>query len=99
LLRRNSSRTVQFFGLRAFRFQIYFSLIYYPIFTLFLPIGDWRTIYNFSATPVLSGITAAIHALLLFLFWRADRAGAFEMIAFDSMAEQARYETATAAAH
>lgn len=98
ILRRNSSRTIQYFGLRAFRFQIYFSLVYYPIFTLFLPIGDWRTIYNFSATPLLSGITAAVHAALLFWFWRADRAGAFEMIAFESTGEQAQYAAATAAA-
>lgn len=92
LLRRSPSRTVQYFGLRAFRFQIYFSLLYYPIFSLFLPIGDWRTIYDFAATPLLSGATAVAHAALLLWFWRADRAGAFEMPAFDSVAEQARYE-------
>ncbi|MBP6787435.1 MAG: M50 family metallopeptidase [Candidatus Promineofilum sp.] len=96
LLRRNPSRTLQYFGLRAFRFQIYFSLLYYPIFSLFLPIGDWRTIYDFAATPLLSGGTAVIHAALLLWFWRADRAGAFEMPAFDTAAEQAHYE-ATAA--
>ncbi len=98
LLRRNPSRTLQYFGLRTFRFQIYFSLLYYPIFSLFLPIGDWRIIYDFGATPVLSGATAAAHALALFLFWRADRAGLFEMIAFDSPQAQARYEQMNAAA-
>ncbi len=92
LLRRNSSRTLQYFGLRAFRFQIYFSLLYYPIFTLFLPIGDWRTIYNFDATPILSALTAATHALLLLLFWMADQRGAFEMVAFESEAEQSAFE-------
>ena len=97
-LRRNPSRTLQYFGLRAFRFQIYFSLLYYPIFSLFLPIGDWRTIYDFAATPLLSGATAVVHALLLLLFWRADRAGAFEMVAFDSAAGQARFQATQAAA-
>ncbi len=98
LLRRNASRTLQYFGLRAFRFQIYFSLLYYPIFTLFLPIGDWRTIYNFGATPILSGITAALHALLLLLFWRADRRGAFELVAFETTAAQSAYEANRVAA-
>ncbi|MBW7958880.1 MAG: hypothetical protein H3C69_04915 [Candidatus Promineofilum sp.] len=93
LLRRHSSRTLQYFGLRTFRFQIYFALLYYPIFTLFLPVGDWRTIYNFNATPVLSAGTAAVHALFLLLFWMADRRGAFEMVAFESTADQAAYET------
>ena len=97
-LRRNESRTLQYFGLRAFRFQIYFSLLYYPVFSLFLPIGDWRMIYDFAATPVLSGVTLAIHAVLLLLFWRADRAGAFEMTAFESAADQARFEASRAAA-
>jgi hypothetical protein len=96
LLRRSASSTARYFGLRAFRFQIYFSLLYYPIFSLFLPIGDWRTIYDFSATPLLSGVTAAVHAGLLLWFWRADRAGAFEMPAFDSAAEQQRYATLNA---
>lgn len=95
--RRSDSRTLRYFGLRAFRFQIYFSLLYYPIFSMFLPIGDWRTIYNFSATPILSAATAVVHAVLLFLFWRTDRAGAFEMAAFNSTADQARYESVAAA--
>ncbi len=96
-LRRNPSRTLQYFGLRAFRFQIYFSLLYYPVFSLFLPIGDWRTIYNFAATPLLSGIALAAHAALLLWFWRADRAGGFEMAAFDSIGVQARHEALAAA--
>lgn len=98
LLRRQSSRTLQYFGRRAFRFQIYFSLLYYPIFSLFLPIGDWRTIYNFGATPFLSVIAAVVHAVLLILFWIADRRGAFEMVAFESAAAQEVYESNRAAA-
>ncbi len=97
-LRHNASRTVQYFGLRAFRFQIYFSLLYYPVFSLFLPIGDWRTIYNFAATPLLSGLTAVAHGVALFLFYRADRAGAFEMTAFETVAAQTRHAAVLAAA-
>lgn len=98
VLRRHDSRTVQYFGLRAFRFQIYFSLLYYPIFSLFLPIGDWRMIYDFATTPILSGATLIVHGLLLLLFWRADRAGTFEMTAFDSAAGQAHFEATQSAA-
>jgi hypothetical protein len=98
VLRRNPSRTLQYFGLRAFRFQIYFSLIYYPLFSLVLPIGDWRIIYNFSATPILSGIAAILHIGTLAWFWRFERRGGFEMPAFESIAEQAVYESARAAA-
>ncbi len=94
LARRSASRTIRFFGRRAVRFQIYFSLLYYPLFSLFLPIGDWRTIYNFGATPVLSAATGVVHALALLWFWRADRAGAFEMVAFESVAAQNRHEMA-----
>lgn len=88
-LRGNQSRTLRYLGLRTFRFQIYFSLLYYPIFSLFLPIGDWRTIYDFGATPLISGAAAAVHAALLLWFRRADRAGAFEMASFESAAAQA----------
>lgn len=98
LLRRYPSRTIQYFALRTFRFQIYFSLLYYPVFSLFLPIGDWRVIYNFQATPVLSVVTAVVHAVALFLFWRADRFGRFEMVAFNSPADQTQYDYQTAGA-
>lgn len=92
IARRSPSRSIRYFGLRALRFQIYFSLLYYPLFSLFLPIGDWRIIYNFGATPLLSAGTAVVHALSLLWFWRADRAGAFEMVAFESAAAQSRHE-------
>jgi tetratricopeptide (TPR) repeat protein len=82
--RRAASPTLRYFALRAFRFQIYFSLIYYPVFTLFGLFGDWVTIYNFNSTPLLSGITAVCHAVLLFAFWRLNRRGWFEMPAHDS---------------
>ena len=92
VLRNNPSRTLRYFGLRSFRFQIYFSLLYYPLISLVLPIGDWRMIYSFSDTPWLSMGTAIVHAGLLLVFWRADQKGWFEMPAFDTVAQQARYE-------
>lgn len=92
VLRHNASRTLRYFGLRSFRFQIYFSLLYYPLISLVLPIGDWRIIYSFRETPWLSIGTAAIHAGLLFVFWRTDRQGWFEMPAFETAAEQAKFE-------
>jgi tetratricopeptide (TPR) repeat protein len=93
-LRHNPSRTLRYFGLRSFRFQIYFSLLYYPLISLVLPIGDWRIIYSFTATPYLSIATLLIHAGLLLVFWRADRQGWFEMPAFDTVAAQTQYEGA-----
>jgi len=99
LLRRASSSTLRYFGLRAFRFQVYFSLIYYPLFTLIGFDGDWRTIYDFIATPVLSLSTAVFHAGFLFLFWRGDRSGWFEAPSHENLAEQEQFEQlATAAA-
>lgn len=97
-LRHNPSRTLRYFGLRSFRFQIFFSLLYYPLITLILPIGDWRIIYDFAATPILSGATLVAHVGLLFAFWRADRHGRFEMPAFRSEAAQAHYLQAEAQA-
>jgi tetratricopeptide (TPR) repeat protein len=85
--RQQHSPALRFFGLRALRFQIYFSLIYYPVFTLFLPVGDWRTIYDFRATPLLSGLAAALHAAALLGFWLLDRRGRFEAPAAGSLEE------------
>lgn len=88
LLRRHAASSLRYFALRAFRFQLHFALIYYPVFTLFLPIGDWATIYNFQVTPILSAVTAILHAALLAWFWWADRAGVFEMPGYDATADQ-----------
>lgn len=96
-LRRSRVGAFRYFALRAFRFQVYFALIYYPLFTIVLPIGDWATIYNFGATPIASGATAVFHAVLLGLFWWGDRVGWFEMPSFANLAEQdafARLQTA-----
>ncbi len=91
VLRKHKSRTIRLFGLRAMRFQVYFSLLYYPIFTAFTFIGDWRTIYNFGATPLLSGGTAVIHATILLLYFWADRTGRFEMVTHESVEEEKRF--------
>ena len=86
-LRRRQASPWRFTGLRTLRFHIYYALVYYPLFTLITFIGDWRTIYNFDATPVLSGATLAIHLTALAAFWWTDRQGWYEMPAFRSTAE------------
>ena len=92
LLRRNQFSTFRYFGLRAFRFQIYFALLYYPILSIFITEGsDWRVIYDFQATPILSGITAVIHLPILYLFWKTDRDGRFEQPAFATVNEQTQF--------
>lgn len=99
LVTRNAqSSSIRYFGLRAVRFQIYFSLIYYPVFTLLGFDGDWRTIYDFSSTPLLSASTAAAHIVILFLFWRFDRQGWFETPAFASEAGQEQFAQLSAEA-
>ena len=80
LLYRNQSRTLRYFARRSLRTLLHYSLIYYPIFTAVTFIGDWRTIYNFGSTPVLSAGTAVVHLGLLLLFWQATRRGWFEMV-------------------
>jgi tetratricopeptide (TPR) repeat protein len=85
LLNWNNSRTLRYFGRQSLRTLLHFSLIYYPIFTALTFIGDWRIIYDFSATPVLSGATAVIHVLILLIFWQANRRGWFEMVGHDSV--------------
>ncbi len=34
--------------------RILYSLIYYPLFTLFAGINDWRRIYNFAAVSMVT---------------------------------------------
>lgn len=92
LLRHNRSSALRYFGLRAFRFQIYFSLLFYPLFSAVLPIGDWRVIYDFTATPLLSGVTLAVHLGFLLFYWRFDRQGWFEAPAHETAEAQAEFE-------
>ena len=66
----------------AGQLEIVFTLIVYPLMTLggyFA--SDWRTIYDFGATPVASTLTLAVHVGLLVALWlsrerlrEADRA-------------------------
>jgi hypothetical protein len=93
IFRRNRSPTFRYFGLRSFRFQILFSLIIYPLMTLMGFYGDWRTIYDFAATPLLSGATVVFHAVSLALFFWVDRRGYFQMASFESEAERERLST------
>jgi len=52
-------------------FEVAFHLVMYPLFSLSAGVGDWQVIYDFSATPVLSTVTAAVHlaALAAALRW------------------------------
>ena len=61
LFRRIQRSTYQYFALRVLRVHLIYSLVFYPVFTLVTFVGDWRTIYDFSATPLLSGITLVVH--------------------------------------
>ncbi len=51
--------------------EIGFHLVLYPLLSLSAGFGDWRVIYDFSDTPVLSSITAALHvaAMVAALQW------------------------------
>ncbi|HZD11726.1 MAG TPA: hypothetical protein VE553_10325 [Candidatus Binatia bacterium] len=93
LLRRSRSDAWRYFGLRVLRFHLYYALLYYPLFTLFTFIGDWRSIYDFGATPILSGATLVVHVTSLALFWWTDRHGWYEMPAFRSDAERQQLQT------
>jgi len=41
--------------------EVGFHLVLYPLLSLSAGFGDWQRIYDFSATPVLSAVTAALH--------------------------------------
>jgi len=91
ILYRHRSQTLRYFARQSLRTLLFYSLIYYPIFTVVTFIGDWRLIYDFAATPLLSGGTAVIHILVLLLFWQANRLGWFEMIGHRSAEEAAAF--------
>lgn len=88
LFQNSRNLTLNFYGLRTLRFQIVYSLIFYPVFTLLGFDGDWRNIYDFGATPIFSVATAMLHVGTLWLFWSLDRKGAFELVSHESMAER-----------
>ena len=91
LLYRNQSPALRYFGRQSLRSLLFYSLIYYPIFTALTFIGDWRIIYDFGSTPLLSGGTAVVHILLLLLFWQANRRGWFEMVGYRSQQDAAAF--------
>lgn len=98
ILRRARSTTWRYFGLRVFRVHVFYSLIYYPIFTLITRIGDWDVIYDFGVTPQLSTVTLIVHAAVLGLFYWVDRRDSFEMPAFDGQVDQEQFQALQARA-
>lgn len=91
LTHRSASPVWRYAGLRTWRFQILFALVLYPAYTALLAFGDWRTIYNFQATPLLSGVMGVVHAGALIAFWRAEWGGRFEQVTHESVAEADQY--------
>ncbi|HYX43404.1 MAG TPA: M50 family metallopeptidase [Acidimicrobiales bacterium] len=55
-------------------FVLLFSAVGYPLLSATANFGDWLVIYDFSATPALSALTAAVHAFGLVALWRWWRA-------------------------
>jgi hypothetical protein len=51
-------------------FVLLFGAVGYPLLSATADFGDWLVIYDFSATPTLSGLTAAVHVLGLVGLWR-----------------------------
>lgn len=97
-LRNHTSSAIRFFAKRSLRNLLFYSLIFYPIFSALTFIGDWRVIYDFSQTPVLSGITLVVHGLSLGVFWYGQKQGWFEMRQADSTTELAQMKRLEAAA-
>ncbi|MBK9051046.1 MAG: hypothetical protein IPL78_09060 [Chloroflexi bacterium] len=98
VLRRHTSSSVRFFALRSLRIQLFYSLIFYPIFSAVSFIGDWRIIYNFERTPMLSGGLLVVHGVALGAMWYGQREGWFEMRQADSATELAQIRQLEAAA-
>jgi hypothetical protein len=51
------------------RQELFLVLVFYPAICLMFP-GDFQRIYDFGATPIASGVTAAVHAALLVAAYR-----------------------------
>lgn len=98
VLRRHRSSSLRYFGLRSLRMQLYFSLIFYPLFSAFTFIGDWRIIYNFERTPQLSGLAVVLHGVGLALMWHGQRQGWFDLPQAESAAQLAQLRQTEAAA-
>ena len=91
IMRRHSAEAVRYLALRGLRFHFQYALIYYPIFTAVTFIGDWRVIYNFNETPLLSSVALAMHAGTLGFFWWSDRRGWYTMSAFSSETDRQKF--------
>jgi tetratricopeptide (TPR) repeat protein len=89
--RNHRSATVRYFAKQVLGVQIYVSLIGYPVLTLIGFNGDWNRIYNFSATPILSGIAAVIHVAILVGYFVSSRRGWGEMPAFSTPQSQSQF--------
>lgn len=98
VLRNHSSSALRFFAKRSLRTLLFYSLIFYPVFSAISFIGDWRVIYDFSQTPLLSGITLILHGISLGVFWYGQKQGWFEMRQADSATELAQIRQLEAAA-
>lgn len=90
-LGKNKSATLRYFARQTVASQIVFALIYYPIFTLGFGFGDWRTIYDFSQTPILSGGWAVFHAVVLLAYWLLRRRGWFDVLTFADAESAEKY--------
>jgi hypothetical protein len=51
-------------------FVLLFAAVGYPLLSATANFGDWLVIYDFRDTPVLSGLTAAVHVVGLVALWR-----------------------------
>ncbi len=70
----------RYVGRQHLLIDILYSLVYYPLFTLFTGIGDWVRIYNFVATPIFSLVTLLIHIIILFILFLLQKRKWFEPI-------------------
>jgi len=62
--------TVRYVLLQAGIIEIAFSAVGYPLLSLRTADGDWKIVYDFHSSPVLSTVTAVAHAALLIGVWR-----------------------------
>ena len=72
---RRLRRPVRFLLIQAGTVQLLFAAVAYPLLSVAGAEGDWKTIYDFASTPLLSGLTAAAHAALLIGLWAWRRTG------------------------
>lgn len=81
--------------------EVGFHLVLYPLLSLSAGFGDWQEIYDFSATPVLSTVTAVLHvgAMVAALrWWRGDLRRTLFNVDHALDADVARLEAAVRAA-